>query len=114
MVTSMTLALTLTKHYIEQREKGYWLEGTRISLDSVVYSFLNGESPESITQNFPLLSLEQVYGAITFYLANQELVDAYLEEGEAEFQRLQQSCKEKSPLLYQALKAAQSQQQHAA
>jgi uncharacterized protein (DUF433 family) len=109
----MALAPILAKLYIEQRNTGYWVEGTRISLDSVVSSFLNGEAPESIAQNFPLLSLEQVYGAITFYLANQELVDRYLEEGEAEFQRLQQSCKEKSPLLYQTLKAAQS-QQHAA
>jgi hypothetical protein len=104
----MILAPTPTKQYVEQRDKGYWLKGTRISLDSVVYSFLNGESPESIAQNFPLLSLEQVYGAITFYLANQEMVDVYLEEGEAEFQQLQQSFRNKSPLLYQKLKAAQA------
>ena len=104
----MKLAPIPTKQYIEQRDEEYWLEGTRISLDSVVYSFLNGESPESIAQNFPILSLEQVYGAIAFYLANRELVDAYLKKGEAEFQRLQQSCREKSPLLYQKLKAAQA------
>jgi uncharacterized protein (DUF433 family) len=104
----MKLAPIPTKQYIEQRDEEYWLEGTRISLDSVVYSFLNGESPESIAQNFPLLSLEQVYGAIAFYLANRELVDAYLKKGEAEFQELQQSCREKSPLLYQKLKAAQA------
>ncbi|MFM2379229.1 MAG: hypothetical protein RLZZ143_1807 [Cyanobacteriota bacterium] len=104
----MKLASIPTKQYIEQREEEYWLEGTRISLDSVVYSFLNGESPESIAQNFPLLSLEQVYGAIAFYLANRELVNAYLKKGEAEFQQLQQSCREKSPLLYQKLKAAQA------
>jgi uncharacterized protein (DUF433 family) len=109
----MTLAPILTKPYIEQRNTGYWIEGTRISLDSVVYSFLNGESAESIAQNFPLLSLEQVYGAIAFYLANQLLVDAYLEEGEAEFPQLQQSCKEKSPLLYQKLKAAKAQKHRA-
>ena len=107
----MTLAPILTKTYIEQRNVGYWIEGTRISLDSVVYSFLNGESPESIAQNFPLLSLEQVYGAITFYLANREIVDTYLEEGEAEFKQLQRSCREKSPLLYQKLKVAQAQKQ---
>ncbi len=83
----MKLASIPTKQYIEQREEEYWLEGTRISLDSVVYSFLNGESPESIAQNFPLLSLEQVYGAIAFYLANRELVNAYLKKGEAEFQQ---------------------------
>lgn len=109
----MTLLPTPAKQYVEQRDQGYWVEGTRISLDSVVYSFLNGESPESIAQNFPLLSLEKVYGAITFYLANREIIDTYLEEGEAEFQQLQQSFKEKSPLLYQKLKAAQAQKQNA-
>lgn len=110
----MTPVSTLLKSYVEQRDQGYWLEGTRISLDSVVYSFLNGDSPESIAQNFPLLSLEQVYGAITFYLANPELVDAYLNEGEAEFRQLQKSCQERSPLLYKKLKAAQAQKQSAA
>lgn len=109
----MTLAPILVKSYIEQRGTGFWIEGTRISLDSVVYLFLNGESPETITQNFPLVSLEQVYGAIAFYLANRKFVDAYLEAGEAEFQRLQQFCQEKSPLLYQKLKAAQTQKQSA-
>jgi uncharacterized protein (DUF433 family) len=110
----MNSAPTSAKQYVEQRDKGYWIEGTRISLDSIVYSFLNGDSPESITQNFPLLSLEQVYGAVTFYLANQELVDAYLKEGEAEFRRLQESCREKNPLLYRKLKAAQAQKNSAA
>ena len=52
----MTASPTIAKRYIEQRDEGYWIEGTRISLDSVVYAFLNGESPESIAQNFPLLS----------------------------------------------------------
>ncbi len=105
----MSLAPISIKQYIEQRDKGYWIEGTRISLDSVVYLFLNGESPESIAQNLPLLSLEQVYGAITFYLANREMIDIYLKEGEAEFQQLQQSFREKSPLLYKKLNAAQAQ-----
>jgi uncharacterized protein (DUF433 family) len=104
----MTSVPILAKSYIEQRGTGYWIAGTRISLDSVVYSFLNGESPESIAQNFPLLSLEQVYGAITFYLANREFVNAYLEAGEVEFKHLQQFSQEKSPLLYQKLKAAQA------
>ncbi len=82
-----------------------------------MYGFLNGESPETIAQNFPLLSLEQVYGAIclqqrfaiAFYLANRELIDSYLKEDEAEFEKLQKSCREKNPSLYQKLKAAQLQ-----
>ncbi|AFY50050.1 hypothetical protein Nos7524_4291 [Nostoc sp. PCC 7524] len=107
----MTASPTPVKQYVEQRDQGYWIEGTRISLDSVVYAFLNGDSPENIAQNFPLLSLEQVYGAIAFYLANRELVDAYLKEGEVEFAKLQQSLRENNPLLYQKLQTAQTQKQ---
>jgi hypothetical protein len=59
---------------------------------------------EIIAQNFPLLSLEQVYGAIAFYLANREAIDTYLKQGEAEFKKLQQLTREKSHLLYQKLK----------
>ena len=110
-ISFMKVARTHAKQYIEQRGEGYWIVGTRISLDSVVCSFLNGESPEGIAQNLPLLSLEQVYGAIAFYLANRELVDTYLIEGEAEFEKLQQSFREKNPLLYQKLKTAQMQKQ---
>jgi uncharacterized protein (DUF433 family) len=107
----MTLAPILAKPYIEQRDTGYWITGTRISLDSVVLSYLNGESPENIAQNFLLLSLEQIYGAIAFYLSNRDIVDAYLAKSEADFQQLQQSCREKNPLLYQKLKIAQTQKQ---
>lgn len=107
----MTLAPILAKPYIEQRDTGYRITGTRISLDSVVLSYLNGESPENIAQSFPLLSLEQIYGAIAFYLSNRDIVDAYLEKNEDEFQQLQQVCREKNPLLYQKLKAAQAQKQ---
>jgi hypothetical protein len=34
-----------------------------------------GQSPEAIRSDFPTLSLEQVYGAITFYLGHKDQVD---------------------------------------
>jgi uncharacterized protein (DUF433 family) len=69
--------------YVEQREGGYFIAGTRISLDSVIHPFKNGCSPESILRSFPLIgSLENVYGAITFYLANNKAVEDYLCEQE--------------------------------
>jgi uncharacterized protein (DUF433 family) len=71
--------------YVEQRNGGYFVSGTRVSLDSIVYAYRLGESAESIRQNFPSLSLVQVYGAITFYLLNQHTVDAYLREAEKEW-----------------------------
>jgi uncharacterized protein (DUF433 family) len=69
--------------YVERRDGGYYIAGTRISLDSVVYEFRRGVSPESILRAFPLIgSLERVYGAITYYLAHKEELDCHLGEQE--------------------------------
>jgi hypothetical protein len=32
----------MENRYVEQREGGYYVTGTRVSLDSVVYAFLRG------------------------------------------------------------------------
>jgi len=50
----------MNPQYVEQREGGHWISGTRVSLDSIVYAFLQGQTPESIAQSFPVLTLEQV------------------------------------------------------
>src|SRR6059058_5571698 len=68
----------MAKEYIDERAGGYYVAGTRISLDSIVHGFRRGESPEAICQNFELLRLEEVYGAIAYYLANQGEIDPYL------------------------------------
>lgn len=77
-----------------------------MSLDSVVCAFLRGDSPESIRESFPSLSLEQVYGAITFYLANQQTVDAYLKEESVRFNQLRRRARRKNPLLHAKLDRA--------
>ena len=75
----------MAHEYVEQHDGGYWVAGSRVSLDSVVYAFLDGISPETIVAEcFPVLTLEQVYGAITYYLAHRAEVDAYLKASEAE------------------------------
>ncbi len=76
----------MDKVYVEKRDEGYWVKGTRISLDSIVYAFRRGASPESIKRSFPLLTLEEVYGAITFYLAHEQEIDAYLRQSEIELE----------------------------
>lgn len=69
--------------YVEQREGGYYIAGTRVALDSIVLAFKDGESPETILQSFPLAGpLVRVYGAIIFYLENTERVEAYLRDQE--------------------------------
>ncbi|XGV99076.1 MAG: DUF433 domain-containing protein [Leptolyngbya sp. BL-A-14] len=101
-----TTAIVTTKQYIEEREGAYRILGKRVSLDSIVYAFLAGQSPESIAQSFPALTLEEVYGVIAFYLANRSTIDAYLAEGEQLFEQLRQQARENNSLLYQKLYSA--------
>src|SRR6266446_2707928 len=83
--------------YIAQRDGGYYVAGTRVSLDSLVYAFRSGESPEMIQQQFPTLSLEQVYGAIAFYLGHQAEVDANIREGEELIHRTVPALSQRKP-----------------
>jgi hypothetical protein len=39
--------------FVEQRNGGYYVSGTRVSLDSIVYAYRGGEPAESIRQSFP-------------------------------------------------------------
>jgi uncharacterized protein (DUF433 family) len=70
----------MTDPYIEERDGGYFVAGTRISLDSVVYMFRDGYLPAEIQQEYRGLTLPQIYRAIAFYLENREMVDRNLEE----------------------------------
>ena len=96
----------MTSEYIEQRNGGYYIKGIRMSLDSIVYAYKRGESPEVIQENFPLLKLWQIYGAIAFYLEHKEAIDQYLEESEREFEASAIPLSEGNPELYARLERA--------
>jgi uncharacterized protein (DUF433 family) len=65
----------MAKEYIERREGSFYLVGSRVPLARIVFEFQNGAAPEAIRLDYLTLSLEQVYGAITFYLANKEEIE---------------------------------------
>ena len=96
----------MSKDYVEQQEGVYRIAGTRVSLDSVVYAYRRGASPESIQRSFPSLALEQVHGALAFYLSHQAEIDEYLVNGEEEFEELRQASREANPDWYQKLQRA--------
>lgn len=111
----MSTAPALNKEYITpvnyefegEPRIAYRLADTRISLDVVITDWLNGETPETIAQNYAPLPLEKVYGAIAFYLANRELIDEYLRQGDVDGEKLRvkltQQLRETKPDLYQRL-----------
>lgn len=67
------------------------IKGTRIGLEIVIEDFLEGASPEEIAVRYSSLSLEQVYAAITYYLANRQEVAAYIEAGWQELEKAAQA-----------------------
>lgn len=83
----MLKSKVMKKEYVEKRGGGYYVAETRVSLDSLVYEFKQGSSPESIRYSFSVLTLEEVYGAIAYYLRNQKKIDKYLEESEIKFEK---------------------------
>jgi len=81
----------MNQAYIENRNGGYFVSGTRVSLDSIIYAFRRGASPETIKSSFPPVTLEQVYGAITFYLSRQSEIDEYLRQAEETYELARQT-----------------------
>ena len=73
----------MSKIYVMKVEDTYRVAGTRISLDSLVYLYREGISPEGMVESYPTLTLEQVHGALAYYLANQKEIDHYLAQADA-------------------------------
>ena len=104
----------MEKRYVEQHDAGYRVAGTRVSLDSIVFAFLDGLSPATIVAEcFPILTLEQVYGAITYYLAHRVDIDRYLQQADAEFDALRHATRAADPQFHARLVQARRQSQMA-
>lgn len=95
--------------YVDQRDGGLYVAGTRVSLDSVVLAFRDGASPESINRSFPTLDLAMIYGSIAYYLENRTLIDEYLDDADREFERAAVPLSKTNPALFARLEAAKRQ-----
>jgi uncharacterized protein (DUF433 family) len=87
----------MVSEHVELREGVYYIPGTRISLDSIVYAFHEGCSPASIREDFEGLTLADVYGAIAFYLDHQADIDDYLSRRKAQWDDLERQGNPVSP-----------------
>lgn len=71
-------------------EGGCRFTRSRVSLDSIVRAYWEGRSPEAVAEDFPTLSLEQIHGAVAFYLHNREEMDRYLATQDESWKHFQQ------------------------
>jgi hypothetical protein len=72
--------VTMERDFVESRNDGLYLIGSRVPIDRVVWEYRNGEDPETIQSHYLTLSLEQVDGAIAFYLNHKDEVEQVMEE----------------------------------
>jgi uncharacterized protein (DUF433 family) len=75
-----TTATTQTIPLVRHESGVIRVGGTRVSLDSVLYAFLDGSTPEEIVQQYPSLRLADVYTIIAYYLQNRAELDGYLSD----------------------------------
>lgn len=58
------------------------VSGTRVTLDTIVYAFLDGATAEEIAQQYPSITLPVIYSVIGYYLSQSAKVDQYLKRRE--------------------------------
>ena len=83
------MSQTTTTVPLSQDQSGVLrVTGTRVSLDSVIYAFNEGATPEEIVQQYSTLDLKDVYAVISYYLQNRDEVEKYLAQRQVERREL--------------------------
>jgi len=89
------------------------IRGTRVGIETVVYAFQDGLSPEEIVQQYPSLSLEQVYATLAYYLHNQTQIDDYIARLEKWAEKQRREREKYLPPVVQRLRALRAQMRQA-
>ena len=96
------------KPNVRQDEHGVLrVGGTRVMLDSVIAAYRAGSPPESIQEQYPALTLEDVRGSIAYYLNHQDEVDAYLRRQDAMWKEWQARSEARPSPVVERLRAMQ-------
>jgi len=79
------------------------ITGTRVSLDSVVHAYWNGQSLEAIVADFPSLNITLARNVIEYYLKNRSEVDQYLADQDRRWAALKAQRSKKQDALIQRI-----------
>lgn len=86
MIAEMVTSLVSTPDVCGGRLR---IEGTRITLNQLVTLYKQGLSAEDIADQYPHISLAQVYSALAYYHTNRTVVEADLVAEKTEAERLE-------------------------
>ena len=71
------------KHIFIMDDGRAMIGGTRIKVEYIVAGVETwGQSPKEIQEDYPFLTMGQIYSALAYYCDNKELVDRQIREGE--------------------------------
>src|SRR5712692_1748375 len=76
----------------------YRISGTRVTLESILVSFLEGAPAEEIAEQFPSVPLADIYATIAFYLKHRPEVDSYLRDVEQQEEAVLGEVRSRFPL----------------
>lgn len=95
-IVRMRTAVTKQLHFPEtvplvQHNNGVIrVTGSRVTLDTIIGRMQVGDTREEIHEGFPSVTLAQINTIIDWYLNNRVEADKYLQEQEAEAERIRQ------------------------
>ena len=78
---------------------GIRIGSSRVTLDSLLATYHNGSTPEEIAIQYSVLSLEDIYSAIAYYLSHRQEIDNYLEQRNQKAQQIRQQLTQKHNLV---------------
>lgn len=78
--------LSVVQH-IEERNGEYFVRDSRVLVQSVVIAWQRGVAPEQIREQFPTISLADIYSVISSYLDHQDALDTHFAETNARNER---------------------------
>jgi uncharacterized protein (DUF433 family) len=71
--------------------------GTRVRLETVLWSYENGCTPEEIVLKYPSVRLPDVYAVISYYYFQREAVEEYLARRQSEIRTTAREIEAESP-----------------
>lgn len=89
-----------TVEHVQEREGEYYVTDTRVPVGVVIASWKRGTAPEHIVEQFPTLSLADVYGVVTYYLDHQQELDGHFARLDEEYERTRLACRAEYPEFY--------------
>jgi uncharacterized protein (DUF433 family) len=90
--------------YVERRDGNVYVGPSRVTIDSIIIYWQQGQTPEQLHESFPSVPLAHVYGAIAYYLDHQDEIDAWIRESQELFEKRRAADEAARPEWYASMR----------